>query len=111
MLKRAAWLALKIEIVLFLILAAAVILTNTFLQPGPHSSSLVFVAVPAAFQFAGVAATYLLPENTHIALAGIVVFLVQYVTYGVLVLGVLSLRDRHRGGIDARQDQRPGNQG
>lgn len=46
MLKRAAWLALKIEAVLFLILAAAVILTNTFLQPGPHSDSLVLVYEP-----------------------------------------------------------------
>jgi hypothetical protein len=56
-----------------------------------------------------VAVSYLLPENTHIALAGIVVFLVQYVTYTVLLLGFFRLRARNLGRIEAKQNERPGN--
>jgi hypothetical protein len=59
MLKKAAWLAFKIEARLFSILVAAAILTNVFFNPGPHSESLILVYVPLAFQFAGAAVALL----------------------------------------------------
>jgi hypothetical protein len=75
MLKRAAWLAFKIEAGLFAILVVLAILTNVFLQPGPHSDSLILVFVPLAFQFAGAAvAFWLLPGDTHMLLAAPLVF-------------------------------------
>jgi hypothetical protein len=94
MLKRATWLALKIEAGLFSIVVAAAILTNAFFDPGPHSSSLILVFIPLASQFAGVVVAHLLPLDTHITLMGAVVFLVQYVTYVAIVCIVLSWRSR-----------------
>jgi hypothetical protein len=93
MLKKAAWLALKIEAGLFSILVAATILTNVFFNPGPHSDSLILVYVPLAFQFAGVAAGFwLLPGDVHVVLAAPVVFLVQYLTYTAIVFLILLWR-------------------
>ena len=93
MLRKAAWLAFKIEVVLFLILVASSVLTNVFLHPGPDSSSLVLVYVPLAFQFAGVAAGFwLLPGDTHLVLAAPLVFLVQYLTYTAIVFIILLWR-------------------
>jgi hypothetical protein len=93
MLKRAAWLALKIEVVSFLILVVSFVLTKVFLHPGPDSSSLVLVYVPLTFQFAGAAAAFwLLPGDTHMLWAAPLVFLVQYVTYTAIVFLVLLWR-------------------
>jgi len=93
MLKRAAWLAFKIEAGLFSILVVAAILTNVFFNPGPHSESLILVYVPLTFQFAGVAASFwLLPGDIHVVLAAPLVFLVQYLTYTVIVFIVLVWR-------------------
>jgi hypothetical protein len=94
MLKRAAWPALRIEAGLFSIVVAAAIQTNVFLDPGPHSRSLILVYAPLASQFAGVAVVHLLPLDTHINLMGAVVCLVQYLTYAGIVLVVLSWRSR-----------------
>src|SRR4030095_4981235 len=93
MLKKAAWLAFKIEVVLFSILVASTVFTNVFLNPGPHSSSLNLFYIPLGFQFAGAAAAFwLLPGDTHMLLAAPLVFLVQYVTYTVIVFLVLLWR-------------------
>ena len=93
MLKRAAWLAFKIEAGLFAILVVVAILTNVFFNPGPHSESLILVYVPLAFQFAGVAASFwLVPGDTHMLLAAPLVFLVQYVTYTAIVFLVFLWR-------------------
>lgn len=93
MLKKAAWLAFKIEVVLFSILVGSAVLTNVFLHPGPHSDSLILVYVSLAFQFAGAAAAFwLLPGDTHMLLAAPLVFLVQYVTYAAIVFLVLLWR-------------------
>lgn len=93
MLRKAAWLAFKIEAVLFLILVASFVLTMVFLHPGPDSSSLALVYVPLAFQFAGVAAGFwLLPGDTHVVLAAPLVFLVQYLTYTAIVFIILTWR-------------------
>ena len=93
MLKRAAWLAFKIEAGLFSILVASAILTNVFFHPGPHSDSLILVYVPLAFQFAGVAVGFwLLPGDIHVALAAPLVFLVQYLTYTAIVFIILVWR-------------------
>jgi len=93
MLKKAARLAFKIEVVLFSIVVAAAILTNVFLNPGPHSSSLILVYVPALSQFAGVAVSfYLLPGHIPMVVAAPIVFLVQYLTYTAIVFLVLLWR-------------------
>jgi len=92
MLRKAAWLAFKIEVVLFLILVASAVLTNVFLHPGPHSSSLILVYVPLAFQFAGVAVDYLLPDHIPMVVAAPLVFLVQYLTYTAIVFIILLWR-------------------
>ena len=93
MLKRAAWIGFKIEAVLFSILVASAVFTNVFLHPGPHSESLILVYVPLTFQFAGAAvAFWLLPDHIHVVLAAPLVFLVQYLTYTVIVFLVLLWR-------------------
>jgi hypothetical protein len=93
MLKKAAWLALKIEVVSFSILVACTVFTNVFINPGPHSSSLILFYVPLAFQFAGAAAAFwLLPGDTHMLLAAPIVFLVQYLTYTAIVFIVFVWR-------------------
>ena len=93
MLRKAAWLAFKIEVVLFSILVASAVLTNVFLDPGPHSRSLILVYVPLAFQFAGVAVDfYLLPGHIPMVVAAPIVFLVQYLTYTAIVFLVLLWR-------------------
>jgi hypothetical protein len=93
MLRRATWLAFKIEVVLFLILVASFVFTIVFFHPGPHSESLILVYVPLAFQFAGVAASFwLLPGDIHVVLVAPLVFLVQYLTYTAIVLIILVWR-------------------
>jgi hypothetical protein len=91
MLRKAAWLALKIEVVLFLILAASILLTGVSLHPGPDSRSLMFVYVPLLFQFS---ALWLLSPDLHMPMVLLVplVFLVQYLTYTVIVFLVLLWR-------------------
>lgn len=91
MLKRAAWLAFKIEVVLFLILVASVALTGAILQPGPDSSSLIFVYVPLLFQFAGL---WMLSPDMNIPMVLLVplMFLVQYLTYTAIVFITLLWR-------------------
>ena len=92
MLKKAAWLAFKIEVVLFSILVGSAVLTNVFLHPGPHSDSLILVYVPLAFQFAGVAVDSLLPDHIPMVVVAPLVFLVQYLTYTAIVFLVLVWR-------------------
>src|SRR5262245_53426603 len=93
MLKKAAWIALKIEAGLFSIVVAAAILTNVLFHPGPHSGSLIFVHLTLLSQFAGVAVVFwLLPGDIHIVLAAPIVFVVQYLTYTAIVFLVLLWR-------------------
>jgi len=91
MLKKAAWLALKIEVVLFLILVAGVALTGFLIRPGPDSESSLVVYVPLLFQFA---ALWLLSPDIYLPmlLLAPVMFVVQYLAYAAIVFIILWLR-------------------
>ena len=91
MLKRAAWLAFKIEVVLFLILVASVALTGFLIRPGPDSESSLVVYVPLLFQFA---ALWLLSPNIHLPMLVLapLMFVVQYLAYTAIVFLVLLWR-------------------
>jgi hypothetical protein len=85
MLKKAAWLALKIEAVLYLIL----VLMAFVVKPAAHTESMVFIIVPALTQLP---ALWLLPKNIPNLVAAPLVFLVQYLLYTAIVFIILLWR-------------------